>query len=64
MKRLRLEQRKGEREDIFALRAFLTCLPKMTPDEIQAFANYVWSKSGSELKARCIRCVPAFALLT
>lgn len=51
MKRLRVEQRKGEEPDIFAMRAFALATPYMKPNALRAFAKWVWDRSSYEHEA-------------
>jgi len=45
MKRMRLEQRKGEPADQFALRALGMALPKMHLDHFLALADYMKARA-------------------
>lgn len=47
-KRLRLEQRKGESADMFAIRAFGMALPRMEMDHFLAFADYLTQRANAE----------------
>ena len=52
MKRLRVEQRKGERADIFAMRAFAIALPHMDLPSLRAFARWIFDRASSDYEAQ------------
>lgn len=49
---MRIERRKNECPDIFALRAFAAVLPEMDINAIRAFANYAWDRGLAEMAIR------------
>jgi hypothetical protein len=52
MKRLRVEQRKGESADLFALRAFALAMPHMDINAVRAFAGWIWDRSKADYEAK------------
>jgi hypothetical protein len=51
-KKLRIEQWRNERPDLFVLRAYCLALPQMDDGALMALARYVWERSQSELTKR------------